>query len=53
MIISSSSSSSQVTADLRNVLVDNGYKLDLRGMVKVKGKGEMTTYFLTSGPADS
>ncbi|XP_068183151.1 adenylate cyclase type 6-like [Antennarius striatus] len=43
----------QVTTDLHNVLVNNGYQLDCRGVVKVKGKGEMTTYFLTSGPAGS
>ncbi|XP_061842929.1 adenylate cyclase type 6-like [Nerophis lumbriciformis] len=40
----------QVTTDLYHVLANNGYKLDCRGLVKVKGKGEMTTYFLTSGP---
>ncbi|CAN9516150.1 unnamed protein product [Ophioblennius macclurei] len=43
----------QVTSDLRQVLVDRGYQLDCRGLVKVKGKGEMTTYFLTSGPPGS
>lgn len=40
-----------MTTDLYHVLDSNGYKLDCRGLVKVKGKGEMTTYFLTSGPA--
>uniref|UniRef100_A0A8C7TWS3 Adenylate cyclase type 6 n=1 Tax=Oncorhynchus mykiss TaxID=8022 RepID=A0A8C7TWS3_ONCMY len=40
----------QVTTDLYHVLVNKGYQLDHRGLVKVKGKGEMTTYFLTSGP---
>ncbi|XP_053704628.1 adenylate cyclase type 6-like [Synchiropus splendidus] len=40
----------QVTTDLYHVLVNRGYQLDCRGVVKVKGKGEMTTYFLTSGP---
>uniref|UniRef100_A0A3Q3JXH0 adenylate cyclase n=1 Tax=Monopterus albus TaxID=43700 RepID=A0A3Q3JXH0_MONAL len=40
----------QVTTDLYHVLVNNGYQLDCRGVVKVKGKGEMTTYFLTRGP---
>uniref|UniRef100_A0A671XT59 Adenylate cyclase type 6 n=1 Tax=Sparus aurata TaxID=8175 RepID=A0A671XT59_SPAAU len=43
----------QVTTDLHHVLVNNGYQLDCRGVVKVKGKGEMTTYFLTSGPPGS
>nr|XP_057939218.1 adenylate cyclase type 6-like isoform X1 [Doryrhamphus excisus] len=40
----------QVTTDLYHVLANNGYQMDCRGLVKVKGKGEMTTYFLTSGP---
>uniref|UniRef100_A0A3B4BKW4 adenylate cyclase n=1 Tax=Periophthalmus magnuspinnatus TaxID=409849 RepID=A0A3B4BKW4_9GOBI len=43
----------QVTTDLYHVLSSHGYKLDCRGLVKVKGKGEMTTYFLTSGPQGS
>ncbi|XP_077423169.1 adenylate cyclase type 6-like isoform X2 [Vanacampus margaritifer] len=43
----------QVTTDLYHVLANNGYQLDCRGLVKVKGKGEMTTYFLTSGPTSS
>uniref|UniRef100_A0A8C6U8M7 adenylate cyclase n=1 Tax=Neogobius melanostomus TaxID=47308 RepID=A0A8C6U8M7_9GOBI len=43
----------QVTTDLYRVLFNHGYKLDCRGLVKVKGKGEMTTYFLTSGPQGS
>ncbi|CAL8323504.1 unnamed protein product [Merluccius merluccius] len=43
----------QVTTDLHHVLVNRGYQLDCRGVVKVKGKGEMTTYFLTSGPQGS
>lgn len=51
--VSNASVLSQVTTDLHHVLVSNGYKLDCRGVVKVKGKGEMTTYFLTSGPSGS
>ncbi|XP_034552492.1 adenylate cyclase type 6-like [Notolabrus celidotus] len=43
----------QVTTDLHHVLANNGYQMDCRGVVKVKGKGEMTTYFLTSGPPGS
>uniref|UniRef100_A0A3Q2TVM4 Adenylate cyclase type 6 n=1 Tax=Fundulus heteroclitus TaxID=8078 RepID=A0A3Q2TVM4_FUNHE len=43
----------QVTTDLYHVLASHGYQLDCRGLVKVKGKGEMTTYFLTSGPPGS
>lgn len=43
----------QVTTDLYHVLANNGYQLECRGVVKVKGKGEMTTYFLTNGPPGS
>ncbi|XP_038608564.1 adenylate cyclase type 6 [Tachyglossus aculeatus] len=41
----------QVTTDLYQVLAAKGYQLECRGVVKVKGKGEMTTYFLNGGPA--
>uniref|UniRef100_A0AAY4B142 adenylate cyclase n=1 Tax=Denticeps clupeoides TaxID=299321 RepID=A0AAY4B142_9TELE len=40
----------QVTTDLYQVLASKGYQLECRGVVKVKGKGEMTTYFLNDGP---
>ncbi|XP_034445370.1 adenylate cyclase type 6-like [Hippoglossus hippoglossus] len=43
----------QVTTDLHQVLSDKGYVLECRGVVKVKGKGEMTTYFLNDGPPNS
>lgn len=43
----------QVTTDLYHVLASKGYQLECRGLVKVKGKGDMTTYFLNSGPACS
>uniref|UniRef100_A0A8B9QN95 adenylate cyclase n=1 Tax=Apteryx owenii TaxID=8824 RepID=A0A8B9QN95_APTOW len=43
----------QVTADLYQVLAAKGYALECRGVVKVKGKGEMTTYFLNAGPGRS
>uniref|UniRef100_A0A8B9L755 adenylate cyclase n=1 Tax=Astyanax mexicanus TaxID=7994 RepID=A0A8B9L755_ASTMX len=43
----------QVTTDLYHVLASKGYQLECRGLVKVKGKGEMTTYFLNSGPSSS
>uniref|UniRef100_A0A673NEI9 adenylate cyclase n=1 Tax=Sinocyclocheilus rhinocerous TaxID=307959 RepID=A0A673NEI9_9TELE len=43
----------QVTTDLHQVLAGKGYKLECRGVVKVKGKGEMTTYFLNEGPPNS
>lgn len=32
------------------VLAANTYQLECRGVVKVKGKGEMMTYFLNGGP---
>uniref|UniRef100_A0A8V5GSK9 adenylate cyclase n=1 Tax=Melopsittacus undulatus TaxID=13146 RepID=A0A8V5GSK9_MELUD len=40
----------QVTTDMYQVLVANNYQLEYRGIIKVKGKGEMTTYFLNEGP---
>ncbi|CAJ0931499.1 unnamed protein product [Ranitomeya imitator] len=43
----------QVTADLQQVLAACNYSLECRGVVKVKGKGEMTTYFLNEGPSSS
>uniref|UniRef100_H3C5T6 Adenylate cyclase type 5 n=1 Tax=Tetraodon nigroviridis TaxID=99883 RepID=H3C5T6_TETNG len=43
----------QVTADLQQVLSAYNYTLEYRGVVTVKGKGEMMTYFLTSGPSSS
>lgn len=45
--------SPQVTADLQQVLSAYNYTLEYRGVVTVKGKGEMMTYFLTSGPSSS
>ncbi|XP_018105476.1 adenylate cyclase type 6 isoform X3 [Xenopus laevis] len=43
----------QVTTDLYQVLAAKGYQMDCRGVIKVKGKGEMTTYFLNDGPVSS
>ncbi|XP_017363700.1 adenylate cyclase type 5 isoform X2 [Cebus imitator] len=40
----------QVTTDMYQVLAANTYQLECRGVVKVKGKGEMMTYFLNGGP---
>ncbi|XP_037869351.1 Ca(2+)/calmodulin-responsive adenylate cyclase isoform X3 [Bombyx mori] len=37
----------QVTEEVYHVLKDMPYQFVCRGKVKVKGKGEMTTYFLT------
>uniref|UniRef100_A0A8C4NLA0 adenylate cyclase n=1 Tax=Eptatretus burgeri TaxID=7764 RepID=A0A8C4NLA0_EPTBU len=43
----------QVTNDMYTILVAKGYRMQCRGMIKVKGKGEMVTYFLSGGPAFS
>ncbi|XP_062861808.1 adenylate cyclase type 5 [Trichomycterus rosablanca] len=43
----------QVTTDLYQVLHSYNYSLECRGVVKVKGKGEMMTYFLNGGPSSS
>uniref|UniRef100_A0A669BYR0 Adenylate cyclase type 5 n=1 Tax=Oreochromis niloticus TaxID=8128 RepID=A0A669BYR0_ORENI len=43
----------QVTPELHQVLSSYNYTLEYRGVVTVKGKGEMMTYFLTSGPSSS
>jgi len=37
----------QVTEEVYQVLRNQPYEFQCRGRVKVKGKGEMTTYFLT------
>ncbi|XP_022238280.1 adenylate cyclase type 5-like isoform X2 [Limulus polyphemus] len=39
----------QVTHDVYVVLKQHGYRLECRGYTKVKGKGEMVTYFLEEG----
>uniref|UniRef100_UPI00398EA2A7 adenylate cyclase type 5 n=1 Tax=Pristiophorus japonicus TaxID=55135 RepID=UPI00398EA2A7 len=43
----------QVATDMYQVLSAEGYHLEYRGLVKVKGKGEMGTYFLNKGPDSS
>jgi hypothetical protein len=43
----------QVTEEVYEVLKHCPYEFQLRGKVKVKGKGEMTTYFLTGRRAAS
>lgn len=53
VLSSASFSSPQVTADLQQVLSAYNYSLEYRGVVTVKGKGDMMTYFLTSGPSSS
>ncbi|XP_022913545.2 adenylate cyclase type 5 isoform X1 [Onthophagus taurus] len=36
----------QVTKEVHQILVDKGYPMTRRGMIEVKGKGTMETYFL-------
>ena len=43
----------QVTENVYEVLKNSPYEFQCRGKVKVKGKGEMTTYFLTGRRAAS
>ena len=40
----------QVTQEMYNILEPRGYILECRGMVAVKGKGEMVTYLLVDKP---
>ena len=44
---------SQVTEDIYEILKTSPYEFQCRGKVKVKGKGDMTTYFLTGRRAAS
>lgn len=39
---------SQVTEDTAQVVQSVGYSVTLRGVVNVKGKGELTTYFINT-----
>lgn len=36
----------QVTEEVKKILEEEGFELECRGTIKVKGKGEMVTYFL-------
>ncbi|XP_025017043.1 adenylate cyclase type 2 [Tetranychus urticae] len=36
----------QVTGDTARVLQESGYEVECRGQIKVKGKGNLTTYFV-------
>uniref|UniRef100_A0A8C6WJX6 Adenylate cyclase type 5 n=1 Tax=Neogobius melanostomus TaxID=47308 RepID=A0A8C6WJX6_9GOBI len=48
--VASRMDSTGVTTDLYQVLNSYNYTLEYRGIVTVKGKGDMMTYFLTAGP---
>ena len=41
----------QVTSDIYHMLSPKGYVFECRGLVSVKGKGDMLTYFLLGRPA--
>lgn len=43
----------QVTHEMYQILHKYGYPLTCRGTIKVKGKGDMITYFLTGPPSSS
>jgi hypothetical protein len=40
----------QVTQEVAQILETKGYKLTCRGTIRVKGKGDMVTYFLEERP---
>lgn len=43
----------QITQELNDILSPRGYQTTRRGFIKVKGKGDMLTYFLHPPPDDS
>lgn len=43
----------QVTEATANILSSHGFVLEKRGSVPVKGKGELTTFFVVSEPRKS
>jgi hypothetical protein len=43
-------SCSQVVQELQALLLTRGYKFDFRGVVSVKGKGSLITYFVQDTP---
>ncbi|GMT17702.1 hypothetical protein PFISCL1PPCAC_8999 [Pristionchus fissidentatus] len=42
----------QVTEETANILENEGFKLECRGEINVKGKGRMTTYFIETEEED-
>jgi adenylate cyclase 3 len=42
----------QVVQETRDLLEEFGYKFEQRGMVSVKGKGMLRTFYLVGGPND-
>lgn len=40
----------QVVEETREILSEFGYKFETRGMVAVKGKGNLKTSYLVGGP---
>jgi hypothetical protein len=43
----------QVTQEVAQILETKGYTLTCRGTIRVKGKGDMVTYFLEDRPSAS
>ena len=42
----------QVTQSVYNILSTRGYTFECRGLVAVKGKGKMVTYWMTGKEGD-
>uniref|UniRef100_A0A9J2PCN2 adenylate cyclase n=1 Tax=Ascaris lumbricoides TaxID=6252 RepID=A0A9J2PCN2_ASCLU len=43
----------QVTEETRKILEEEGFECECRGVIKVKGKGDMTTYFIKVSEEDT
>lgn len=41
----------QVTEETAQMVESVGYSVTLRGKINVKGKGELTTYFINTDPS--
>ncbi|VDM98932.1 unnamed protein product [Thelazia callipaeda] len=42
----------QVTEETKNILEKEGFEFECRGVIKVKGKGDMKTYFIKVSEED-